>query len=133
MERVCPITHVRPKMKKEESTCWLKEVDSTAIQSSLKHLADSFSRFFKKQNKKPRFKSKKNPKQSYTTQFSNNNIAVFEKTIKLPKLGFVKFAKSREIKGRILHATIRKNASGKFFVSILCEEEIHVLPKTELT
>ena len=45
-------------LKKE--LVWLKEVDSIAIQSSLKNLADSYSRFFKKQNKAPRFKSKKN-------------------------------------------------------------------------
>jgi putative transposase len=51
---------------KKELT-WLKEVDSIAIQSSLKNLADAYSRFFKKQNDRPRFKSKKNPVQSYTT------------------------------------------------------------------
>ncbi len=118
-----------PKMKKDESTNWLKEVDSIALQSSLKNLADSFSRFFKKQNQQPRFKSKKNPVQSYTTQFTNHNIAVLGNSIKLPKLGLVKFAKSQELKGRILHATIRKNGSGKFFVSILCEEEIQELTK----
>ncbi|KAF3373833.1 transposase, partial [Enterococcus faecium] len=50
--------------------------------------------------------------------------------VKLPKLGFVKFAKSQEPKGRILNATIRKNSSGKFFVSILCEEEIVEFPKS---
>ena len=49
--------------------------------------------------------------------------------MKLPKLGLVKFAKSQEPKGRILHATIRKNPSGKFFVSILCEEEVYKLPQ----
>ncbi|AQR78150.1 hypothetical protein ABNB59_09870 [Paenibacillus larvae] len=92
-------------------------------------MADSFSRFFKKQNNKPQFKSKKNPVQSYTTQFTNNNIAILEGHIKLPKLGPVKFAKSQE--PNILNATICKNASGKFFVSILCEEEIYVLPKTD--
>ncbi|GIN92258.1 hypothetical protein J22TS1_33090 [Siminovitchia terrae] len=54
-----------PQLKKE--LVWLKEVDSTAIQSSLKNLADSYSRFFKKQNRAPRFKSKKNKVQSYTT------------------------------------------------------------------
>src|SRR5699024_1141008 len=42
-----------PKMKQDESTSWLKEIDSIALQSSLKHLADSFSRFFKKQTRKP--------------------------------------------------------------------------------
>ena len=29
---------------------WLKEVDSTSVQTSVKHLADAFDRFFKKQN-----------------------------------------------------------------------------------
>jgi len=43
---------------KKEFT-WLKEVDSIAIQTSLKHLADAFTRFFKGQNKAPRFKTKK--------------------------------------------------------------------------
>src|SRR5699024_4727956 len=44
---------------KKELT-WLKEVDSIAIQSSLKNLADAYSRFFKKQNDRQRVKSKKN-------------------------------------------------------------------------
>src|SRR5690625_6765653 len=47
-----------PTLKNEYE--WLKEVDSTALQSSLQNLADSFLRFFKKQNKAPRFKSKNN-------------------------------------------------------------------------
>src|SRR5699024_12784022 len=47
---------------------WLKEVDSIALQSSLKNLADEYSRFFKKQDKAPRFKSKKNRVQSYVTK-----------------------------------------------------------------
>ncbi|AJY76830.1 hypothetical protein VN24_22535 [Paenibacillus beijingensis] len=40
--------------------------------------------------------------------------------IQLPKLGLVRFAKSREIEGRILSATVRRNSSGKYFVSVLC-------------
>lgn len=120
-----------PQMKKSEETNWLKEVDSIAIQTSLKNLSDSFSRLFKKQNNKPQFKSKKNPVQSYTTKNVNNSIAVKDNHLKLPKLGLVKFAKSQEPKGRILNATIRKTASGKFFVSILCEEEIYELSKID--
>ena len=118
-----------PALKREFE--WLKEVDSIAIQSSLKNLADSYSCFFKKQNKAPRFKSKKNPVQSYTTKFTNGNIAVFDQHIKLPKLGLVKFAKSREVAGRILSATIRRNPSGKYFISILVEVEIEPMKKTE--
>lgn len=115
---------------KKELT-WLKEVDSIALQSSLKNLADAYSRFFKKQNDKPRFKSKKNPVQSYTTKYTNDNIAIDDNKIKLPKLGWIRFAKSREVEGRILNATIRRNPSGKYFVSILVETEVQELPKTD--
>ncbi|MBM7541040.1 IS200/IS605 family element RNA-guided endonuclease TnpB [Amphibacillus cookii] len=118
-----------PQLKQELS--WLKEVDSIAIQSSLKNLADSFSRFFKKQNGKPRFKSKKNHVQSYTTKQTNGNISIVGNQIKLPKLGLVRFAKSREVKGQVLRATIRRNPSGKYFISILAKTDIQPLEKTE--
>ncbi|EJV55814.1 IS200/IS605 family element RNA-guided endonuclease TnpB [Bacillus cereus] len=118
-------------LKKQQDTIWLKEVDSIALQSTLKNLADAFSRFFKKQNDMPRFKSKNNKVQSYTTKQTNGNIAIVENKIKLPKLGLVRFAKSREVEGRILHATIRRNPSGKYFVSILVETNVQEMPKTE--
>ncbi|MFS0776898.1 IS200/IS605 family element RNA-guided endonuclease TnpB [Neobacillus sp. 3P2-tot-E-2] len=115
-------------LKKE--LVWLKEVDSIALQSLLKNLADSYTRFFKKQNKAPRFKSKKNKVQSYTTKETNGNIAIVGNQIKLPKLGLVRFAKSREAEGRFLNATIRRNPSGKYFVSILAEVDVHHVGKT---
>lgn len=116
-----------PNLKKELP--WLKEVDSIAIQSSVKNLADAYSRFFKKQNNAPRFKSKRNKVQSYTTKHTNRNIAIEGNKIKLPKLGLVCFAKSREVEGRILNATIRRNPSGKYFVSLLVETHVQPLPK----
>ncbi|WP_419879645.1 IS200/IS605 family element RNA-guided endonuclease TnpB [Brevibacillus centrosporus] len=108
---------------------WLKEADSIALQSSVHHLADAFDRFFRKQNDYPRFKCRKNPVQSYTTKFTNGNIAIQDKQLKLPKLGWIRFAKSREVEGRILSATVRRNATDKYFVSILCEVEISPLPQ----
>lgn len=117
------------RLKKE--LVWLKDVDSIALQSSLKDLADSYTRFFKKQNQAPRFKSKNNKIQSYTTRYTNGNIAIVGNKIKLPKLGFVKFAKSREVEGRILNATVRRTPSGKYFISILSETEMKPIPKTD--
>jgi putative transposase len=115
---------------------WLKEVDSTSLQNTLKDLDDAFRRFFRKQNDHPRFRSKKNPVQSYTSQCNypkkgKPSIEVMGNRIRLPKLGWVKFAKSREVQGKILSATIRRNPSGKYFVSILCECEIESLPMAE--
>ncbi|MDC2866912.1 IS200/IS605 family element RNA-guided endonuclease TnpB, partial [Bacillus sp. BP-3] len=66
----------------------------------------------------------------YTTKQTNGNIAIAGNKIKLPKLGFVRFAKSREVEGRILNATVRRNPSGKYFVSILVETEVQRLEKT---
>ena len=86
-------------------------------------LADGFDRFYKKQNKKPQFKSKKNPVQSYTTKAVNGNIRIEGNTIKLPKLGTIRFAKSREVIGVIKRVTIRQNAAGKYFISVLAEVE----------
>jgi len=70
-----------PLLKKELS--WLKEVDSIALQSSVRNLADSFDRFFKKQNNAPRFKSKSNPIQSFTTKHTNGNIAVIGNAVNI--------------------------------------------------
>src|SRR5699024_12842107 len=84
----CPTS--RP--KKQEETIWLKEVDSIALQSSLRNLSDSFDRFFKKQNQYPCFKRQKNPDQSYTTKSTNGNITVLENKHKLLKIWLVRFA-----------------------------------------
>ncbi|TCI64119.1 transposase [Exiguobacterium sp. SH3S1] len=121
-----------PSMKEELS--WLKEVDSTALQWSLKHLADGYERLFTKQNGHPRFKSKRNPVQSYTTNIQgrsqNPEMSIVGERLKLPKLKWVRFANSRRVEGRILSATIRRNATGKYFVSLKVEQDIGPLPQT---
>ena len=65
--------------------------------------------------------------QSYTTKHTNGNIAIVGNKIKLPKLGLVRFAKSSEVEGRIFNATIRRNPSGKYFVSVLAETDVQVI------
>lgn len=109
---------------------FLKDVDSVALQSCLDGLAKSYDKHYKT-GSIVHFKSKKNPIQSYTTKCTNNNIAIIGNRVKLPKLGFVKFVKSREIDGKIKTATIRRTSTGKYFISLTCELEINKLPKTD--
>jgi putative transposase len=109
---------------------WLKEVDSIALQSAVESVADAYSRYYKKQNDKPKFKSKKNPVQSYTTKSTNGNIKLIDRHIQLPKLGLVRFATSKNIDGTIKRATIRRTSSGKYYISVLAEVEVNNLPKT---
>ncbi|MFV0466707.1 MAG: RNA-guided endonuclease TnpB family protein [Lachnospiraceae bacterium] len=109
---------------------WLKEVDSIALQASVENVADAYSRYYKKQSDKPKFKSKKNPIQSYTTKNINENIKIVDRYTQLPKLGLVRFANSRDILGTMKRATISRASSGKYFVSLLVETEVNKLPKT---
>lgn len=117
----------------KKSLPWLAEVDSTALQSSLKDLDIAYQNFFRrvKSGEKPgfpRFKSKREHRRSYK---SKGSIKVFENIIQLPKLGRVKCRVSKEVKGRILSATVSQNPSGKYFVSLCCTDvEIEPMPKT---
>ena len=107
---------------------WLKEVDSVSLQSSIKDLDVAYQNFFREVKKGnsnqgfPKFKSKKNNHKSYKTKYTNGNIQVLDKNIKLPKLGLVKSKVSRGLEGRIINATISQEPSGKYFVSICCTE-----------
>ena len=106
---------------------WLYEVDSRALQSSLRNLDEAYQNFFRrvKNGEKPgfpKFKSKRNHRKSYRTNYSHGNIAIVGNRIKLPKLGLVKCHVSKEVKGRILNATVSQNPSGKYFVSICCTD-----------
>ena len=119
-------------LKKE--TEWLKEPDKWALQNTLKDLDNAYKKFFKEGAGFPKFKSKKNRNQSYTTtkeSLKANNIALIGNKVKLPKLGLVKCKGYKNIDGRILNATISQTPSGKYYISICCTDiDITPLPKT---
>lgn len=110
----------------KKTISWLKEVDSSAIQNTLQNLGKAYNSYYKKEKGKPKFKSKKNEIQSYTSKCNYSKGVgsiriVDENYIILPKVGKVRFAKSKEVNGRIINATVRRTPSGKYFVSVLAE------------
>ena len=117
-------------LKHNEDTSFLKEVDSIALQQSLKDLDASFNNFFNKKSKYPRFKSKRNYKQSYRTININNNIRLIDNCLKLPKLGLIKAKNSFDDIGKIHNVTISKTKTNKYYVSILADFELKELGKT---
>ena len=102
-------------LKKQEDYAFLKEVDSIALQQSLRDLDRGFKNFFAKRAAHPRFKSKHDHHQSYRTMNQSNNIRITGRYIKLPKLGYIKIRQSMEI-GHINHVTIERTPTGKYFV-----------------
>jgi putative transposase len=119
-----------PELKDE--LIWLKEVNSQCLQESILHLNDAYQRFFKHQNKFPKFKSKSN-KQSYSfSQLWYNTKSGLKPSafyIKNNKLHLMKFKSlipirvDRQLEGKMKSITVKKQSSGKYFVSILCELE----------
>ena len=112
---------------------FLKEVDSLALANAQLNLDKAYKNFFRDKSVGfPRFKSKKNPVQSYTTNNQNGTVALIDsKFIKVPKLkSLVRIKLHRQPKGMIKSATVSRHASGKYYISLLCKEEINELPKT---
>jgi len=120
-------------LKQQPETEWLKEIDDWCLKHASEDLSVSYNNFFKSITGKrkgpkisfPKFKSKSN-RQSYRTRdfkvdFENNVVV-------LPRIKKVKCEFHRQFDGKIKSATISKNSSGKYFISILIEEEQQLLP-----
>ena len=108
-----------PALKEEHP--WLKEVNSQSLQSANKNLDNAFTRFFREKKGFPKFKSKKNPVQSF--QVPQHYRVDFERNrIKLPKLGEIKTVFHRTFAGKMKYATVSVTSTGKWFVSILVDD-----------
>ena len=118
------------KLKKDYE--WLKEVDKFALTNAIYNMDAAYQKFFREHAGYPKFKSKHDSHKSYTTNFTNGNIAVdFEGgKIKLPKLKAVKAKLHRNFSGQIKSVTVSQVPSGKYYVSILVETEHMELPHT---
>ena len=93
---------------------FLREVDSIALQQSLRDLDRAYTNFFQKRTKYPKFKSKHDKHQSYRTINQGNNVRIVGNYLKLPKLGYVKVRQSMSI-GKINNVTIERTPTGKYF------------------
>ena len=120
---------------------FLKEVDSCSLRCAVFNLEDAFKNYFSKRSNYPRFKSKYN-KQSYRTscirstyknrEYSNIELDLVNRKVKLPKLGLVDirgYRNLKEINGIIINATIEKETTNKYYVSIVVEEKEFVSSK----
>ncbi|WP_338987857.1 IS200/IS605 family element RNA-guided endonuclease TnpB [Fusobacterium polymorphum] len=109
---------------------WLKDVDKFSLQNSLKDLDKAYKNFFRGKGY-PKFKSKKDNRKSYRTNYTNNNIEFLDKWIKVPKLGKLKIRDKLKLQGRILSATITQTPSGKYYISLCCTDvEVKKLEST---
>ena len=109
--------------KKREESKWLSEIDALALCNVQMNLNKAYSRFFDKISDFPKFK-KKGYRNSYTTNYVNNNIKLDGDRLTLPKIpGQVKIVAHRKIEdgGKIKSVTITREPNDKYYASILFE------------
>ena len=116
---------------------WLKEVDATALQASLKNLDRAYTNFFKglKTGRRvgyPQFKAKKRDIPSFKAKNNHRGtVAIAGKSIRLPKIGYVDCRISKQVKGEILSATVQQAKSGIYYVAINCKNvDLPSMPAT---
>jgi putative transposase len=127
------LSNLLPGMKKSEETSWLKEVNAQSLQASLENLDMAFNAFFKKKKGFPKFKSKYNSEQSFTIP-SRVEVDFDHGRVKLPKFKEpLKVKLSRKFEGQIKRATVSKNASNEYYISILVEDFLELPTKPVLT
>jgi putative transposase len=109
---------------KQTAFPWMYEASKCAPQEALRDLDKAFANFFRgvKQGKRigfPRFK-KKGRHDSFRL---TGSIKVFKKGLQLPRLGVVRLKEATAVTGRILSATVRREAD-RWYVSLAVETEI---------
>ena len=97
-----------PKMK--QYLPWLQDADSQSLKNACRQVNDAYQQFFRrvKMGKKsgfPKFKSRKNSCQSYTTT-QIVSLKIDDHKVRLPVVGWIKAKTSRIPTGKIKRATV---------------------------
>lgn len=119
------------RLKEEDEMPWLKEIHSQVLQQGLKDLDRAFQNFFRrvKKGEKPGYPRFKKKGMAESFRFPQG-VRTEGSRVFLPKIGWVKFRKSREIQGTINETTILQEGED-WFVSFSSEWE-KIAPKVAL-
>jgi putative transposase len=108
-------------LKGQPETAWLNEVDSQALQQALKDLHRAFVNFFEKRARYPRFKSKKRDARRFRIP---QRVKIQGGKVYVPKVGWVRIRRSRDIDGTIKGATFKRSGDGYWYVTLTVEFEM---------
>ena len=108
-----------PALKKEQETSFLKEVSAQSLQASIRNLDSAYKRFFKEKKGFPKFKSKRDARQSFQI-VQNTNVDFDKKKVYIPKFkDGIKCRFHRFFDGKIKTSTISRTSTGRYYISIL--------------
>lgn len=115
-------------LKKQDDTAWLNEVSSVVLQQSLRHLDTGFRNFFAGRTGYPVFKRRSN---AQSATLMSNAFTFREGVLVLAKMKeplAVRWSRDLPAEALISSVTVSRDAAGRYFVSMLVEDEIQPLP-----
>lgn len=119
------------KLKKELEFAWLNEVSSVPVQQALRHLQTAFANFFAKRAAYPALKRKDGPQ---SAEYTTSAFKWDGKTLKLAKMDAplaIRWSRTIPKAAKVATVTVSKDAAGRHFVSLLCDDTVQPLPAAE--
>jgi putative transposase len=117
-------------LKREPETAWLNEASSVPTQQALRHLDRAFRNFFEGRAKYPAFHKKHGAQAAeYTTSAFRWDAEA--NTLTLAKMNAplaIRWSRPLPVGATPSSVTISRDTAGRYFVSMLVEEEIAPLP-----
>ena len=114
-------------LKRTEGFDWLKEINSQTLQQALMHLETAYKNFFNHTADFPKFKSRKRGGSFTVPQF----CYIENGYVHIPKFKEgLKVKDHRKVKGAVRSMTISITPTGKYYVSILTEEQYEPIART---
>jgi len=118
-------------LKKTPEHAWLNEVSSVPVQQALRHLQTAFNNFFAKRAAYPTFKRKDGPQ---SAEYTTSAFKWDGKALKLAKMDAplaIRWSRTIPKAAKVTTVTVSKDAAGRYFVSLLCDDTVS--PKPEVT
>ena len=116
-------------LKKQPEYAWLNDVSSVPLQQALRHLQTAFGNFFAKRGRYPQFKRKGGHQ---SAEYTASAFRWDGQALKLAKMDApLNVCWSRQIPpaAKVTTVTVSKDASGRYFVSLLCDDVVCAKPE----
>jgi putative transposase len=108
-------------LKRDQVTKWLAEMDSQALQESLRDLDRSFVNFFEKRARFAKFKKKRKQCDAFRIP---QRVKIEGKRVYCPKIGWIRLRLSQPVTVPTKSATFKRDACGDWFVTLIAEREV---------
>jgi putative transposase len=117
-------------LKREPDTAWLNEVSSVPTQQALRHLDGAFRNFFQGRARYPTFRKKRARQAAeYTTSAFRYDMQARALTLaKMDAPLAIRWSRPLPSGASPSTVTVSRDTAGRYFVSLLVEEEIAPLP-----